>query len=81
MLNLVEEALDGLCVCNVGGDDPHIININYPAAFSDDYLRPAVLLEIGPLASWLPYEERRISCYATDQFLNVYKEHVMDHGG
>ena len=74
LLSLVEEALDGLCVCNVGGDDPHIININYPAAFSDDYLRPEVLLEIGPLASWLPFEERRISCFATDAFPDVFEQ-------
>ncbi|MET0106672.1 MAG: hypothetical protein ABW072_16290 [Sedimenticola sp.] len=34
------------------------IDINYPAAFPDDYLRSEVRLEIGPLAPWLPYEDR-----------------------
>lgn len=75
LLRLVEVALNGVCVCNVGGNDPHIININYPAAFSDNYLRPEVLLKIGPLASWLPYEERRISCYAADAFPDVFEQH------
>jgi hypothetical protein len=62
LLRMVEGALDGVCDCSVDGDDPHVIGISYPAAFPDDYLRPEVRLEIGPLASWLPYEERKISC-------------------
>ena len=62
LLRLVKVALDGVCDCSVDADAPHVIDINYPAAFPDDYLRPEVRLEIGPLASWLPYEERWISC-------------------
>ncbi|VAX09331.1 FIG00912340: hypothetical protein [hydrothermal vent metagenome] len=74
LLRLVEVALDGVCACKVDGDDPHVININYPAAFPDDYLRPEVRLEIGPLASWLPYEELSISCYAAEAFPDVFKQ-------
>ena len=55
LLRIVESALDGVCDCRVD-DDPFVIDINYHAAFSDDYLRSEVRLEIGPLASWLPYE-------------------------
>ena len=55
-------------------DDPYVIDINYSAAFPDDYLRPQVRLEIGPLASWLPYEERRISCYAAEAFPKVFEQ-------
>ncbi|MEN8177169.1 MAG: nucleotidyl transferase AbiEii/AbiGii toxin family protein [Pseudomonadota bacterium] len=75
LLRLVEVMLDRVCDCNVDGNDPHVINVNYPAAFPDDgYLRPEVRLEIGPLASWLPYEERRISCYAAEAFPDVFKQ-------
>ncbi len=74
LLRLVEVALDGVCVCRVDTADPHVIDINYPAAFPDDYLRPEVRLEIGPLASWLPYEERRISCYAAEAFPDVFEQ-------
>ncbi|MCU7861574.1 MAG: nucleotidyl transferase AbiEii/AbiGii toxin family protein [Candidatus Thiodiazotropha sp. (ex Lucinoma kastoroae)] len=73
LLRLVEEALDGVCGCRVDADDPYVIGINYPAAFPDDYLRPEVRLEIGSLASWLPYEERRISCYAAEAFPQVFE--------
>ncbi|MBL3529457.1 MAG: nucleotidyl transferase AbiEii/AbiGii toxin family protein [gamma proteobacterium endosymbiont of Lamellibrachia anaximandri] len=73
LLRLVEVALDGVCGCGVD-DDPYVIDINYPAAFPDDYLRPEVRLEIGPLASWLPYEERRISCYAAEAFPKVFEQ-------
>jgi len=74
LLRLVKVALDGVCDSRVDAGDPHVIDINYPAAFPDDYLRPEVRLEIGPLASWLPYEERRISCYAAEAFPDVFEQ-------
>lgn len=73
LLRMVESALDGVCGCRVD-DDPFVIDINYPAAFPDDYLRSEVRLEIGPLASWLPYEGRSISCYAAEAFLDVFEQ-------
>jgi hypothetical protein len=45
-------------VAAVDADDPHAVNIFYPASFSEDYLHPKVLLEIGPLASWVPSADR-----------------------
>ncbi|PUD98119.1 MAG: nucleotidyl transferase AbiEii/AbiGii toxin family protein [Candidatus Sedimenticola endophacoides] len=75
LLGLVEAALDGVCGCRVDADDPFVIDVNYPAAFPDDYLRPEVRLEIGPLASWLPYEDRQISCYAAEAFPKVFEQH------
>jgi len=74
LLRLVEVALDRVCGCRVDADDPHVIDIYYPAAFPDAYLRPEVRLEIGPLASWLPYEEHRISCYAAEAFPDVFEQ-------
>ncbi|WP_295391309.1 nucleotidyl transferase AbiEii/AbiGii toxin family protein [uncultured Thiodictyon sp.] len=71
-LELVAEAMDGVCTCQVESNDPHVIAVTYPAAFSDKYLRPEVRLEIGPLASWLPHEDRRISCYAAEMFPKVF---------
>lgn len=74
LLRLIELALDRVCDCNLDADDRHVIDINYPAAFPDDYLRPEVRLEIGPLASWLPFEERWMSCYAAEAFPNVFEQ-------
>lgn len=68
-------ALDGLCQCRIGEDDPHVIEVRYPAAFADTYLRPEVRLEIGPLAAWLPHEERTISAYAAKAFPDLFVRH------
>ncbi|MDQ5907400.1 MAG: hypothetical protein QG590_1885, partial [Pseudomonadota bacterium] len=72
LLTRVQAALGDVCQCQIDGSDPHVINIRYPAAFPDHYLRPELRLEIGPLAAWLPHEERPISCYAAEAFPKVF---------
>jgi hypothetical protein len=74
LLARVSAALADVCHCEIEADDPHVINVRYPAAFPDAYLRPEVRLEIGPLASWLPHEERTISCYAAETFPAVFEK-------
>lgn len=76
LLPLIKKAIDPICSCSVDVENRHNINIEYPAAFSDKYLRPEVLLEIGPLASWLPYERYSISPYAAEAFPNVFNDSV-----
>ena len=73
LLAHVTAALDEVCSCEIETDDLHVINVRYPAAFPDAYLRPEVRLEIGPLASWLPHEERTIQCYAAEAFPQVFE--------
>ncbi len=53
--------------------DPHVINIQYPAAFSETYIRPEVRLEIGPLASWVPSATYTIRPYAYDALPQVFE--------
>jgi hypothetical protein len=53
-------------------NDPHTVNVGYPAAFSADYIRPQVRLEIGPLASWVPSSKRTIRPYAAEAFPQVF---------
>lgn len=60
----------------VDPDDVHTVNITYPAAFREGYLRPEVRLEIGPLASWVPSAEREIRPYAADLFPASFAEPV-----
>ncbi len=67
------EVLGGMCVCEIDSDDLHVINVRYPAAFPDTYLRPELRLEIGPQASWVPHEERTISCYAAQAFPDLFE--------
>ena len=54
--------------------DPNALNVTYPAAFSEDYLRPEVRLEIGPLASWTPSDRHMIRPYAADAFPDVFED-------
>ncbi len=74
LVDLIGQATTSCCSCSVDGSDPHVINIQYPSAFPDHYLRPELRLEIGPLAAWLPYEEHEISCYAADAFPDLFKQ-------
>jgi|AntAceMinimDraft_9_1070365.scaffolds.fasta_scaffold15527_3 hypothetical protein len=53
--------------------DSQIINVRYPAAFSEKYLRPEVRLEIGPLASLVPRGGFRIKPYAAEAFPDVFE--------
>ncbi len=73
LLSGVAMTLEEMCRCEIDSTDPHVINVRYPAAFSDEYLRPEVRLEIGPLASWLPHEERPIRSYAAEVFPQVFE--------
>ena len=50
----------------VAENDPQVVNILYPAAFSEEYIRPEVRLEIGPLASWVPSAAHTVRPYAYD---------------
>tara|TARA_R110000782_G_scaffold124850_7_gene216357 strand:- start:4464 stop:5282 length:819 start_codon:yes stop_codon:yes gene_type:complete len=74
LLALVTEVLDDVCNSHVENENPHVINIQYPAAYPDEYLRSEVRLEIGPLAAWDPFEEKEISCYAAEEFPQVFNQ-------
>jgi Nucleotidyl transferase AbiEii toxin, Type IV TA system len=72
MREQVAGCIGDICKCEVDGADPHVLNIRYPGAFADEYLRPEVRLEIGPLASWLPFGEFSVRPYAAEAFPNVF---------
>ncbi len=73
LLDTIRGVLAPICDCGVDGDDPNTLNVRYPAAFSDAYLRPEVRLEIGPLAAWLPYGDFSIRPYAAEEFPQVFE--------
>lgn len=59
-------------VAAIDDDDPHTINVRYPAAFESAYILPIVRLEIGPLASWVPSSKRTITAYSAQAFPQVF---------
>lgn len=74
LLPIISEITAPYCTCEINIDDEHNINMKYPAAFSDQYLRPEILLEIGPLASWLPSDTYEISSYASQHFPKLFNK-------
>lgn len=74
MLAMISQAVDPICRCEVAADDRHALNVQYPAAFTDAYLRPEVRLEIGPLTGWMPFDNYRIKPYAAEAFPQLFKQ-------
>lgn len=72
LLETIKGVLAPVCACALDHDDPNTLNVRYPAAFSDQYLRPEVRLEIGPLASWLPFDNYSIRPYAAEVFPGLF---------
>jgi len=48
--------------------------IQYPNSFSLSAILPQIKLEIGPLAAWIPNEERDIRPYAADKFPHLFSQ-------
>jgi hypothetical protein len=58
----------------VDQDDPNIVNFFYPAtAETVTYVRPAVRLELGTHAEFIPNEEYTIRPYAADHFPDLFE--------
>ncbi len=74
LLAMIQQVVAPICQCVIADDDNHTINIIYPAAFSDAYLRPEVRLEIGPLASWTPHDHYLIKPYAAEAFPPAFSQ-------
>lgn len=71
----IQSLLDGAdCTIEVAPDDPNTINVSYPAAFPDAYIRPQVRLEIGPLAKWIPSKWRTIQPYAFEHYPTLFED-------
>lgn len=73
LLPIISQILSPLCTCIIA-EDGFSINVRYPNAFDDNYLRPEILLEIGPLASWLPSDSFEISSFAAQKFPEVFEQ-------
>ena len=66
--------LQPICQCELDHTSKLVIQVNYPAVFNDFYLRPQILLEIGPLAAWLPFGEYPITSFAAEAFPRLFTQ-------
>ena len=62
------------CQCAYSKKHDMAIEINYPAIFHDDAILPYVLLEIGPLAQWVPSNEFELSPYSAQTFPRLFEK-------
>ena len=76
-LNSLFAPISGV-VARIDEVDPHTVNVFYPAAFAAEYIRPAVRLEIGPLASWVPSSSHSIKAYAAQAFPEAFSNPVFE---
>ena len=73
----IQTLLGDICTVELVEPDDDVlpkIKVNFPSAYQHDYLRPDILLEIGPLAAWTPNEVYRISPYIAEEFSHRLNE-------
>ncbi|MES2675502.1 MAG: nucleotidyl transferase AbiEii/AbiGii toxin family protein [Pseudomonadota bacterium] len=68
ILPALADVMSPLCQLGIDENDPHTINIEYPAVFAAGYLRPQIRLEIGPLAAMMPMGNYSVSAYTAEKF-------------
>ena len=54
--------------------DGQEVSVYYPRAFALETIRPQITLEIGPLAAWVPNEQRAIQSYAADRYPALFSQ-------
>ncbi len=72
LLNQISSSVSDCCSATIDELDSNIINISYPSSFSATYILPEIRLEIGPLASWVPFEEYEIKSYAAEEYDKLF---------
>ena len=78
LLPILREAIKSFCEAEIDKDDAYTINIRYPKAFDDVYLRPEIKLVIGPLASMIPFDKYLVKSYASEAFPNMFERSVIE---
>lgn len=74
ILPVIDSLINDKCNAEIHDDERDTINITYPAAFSEDYLRPVIRLEFGPLALWCPNDKFTIKPYAAESFPELFEQ-------
>ncbi|MCR5112997.1 MAG: nucleotidyl transferase AbiEii/AbiGii toxin family protein [Acholeplasmatales bacterium] len=53
-------------------DEELAIYVEYPSSYNTAYIKNAVKIEIGPVASWTPYETKTIKSYASTYYPSLF---------
>ena len=72
--NAIKGAIGITPYLTIDAKDPQTVILKYPNVFGSLYLSPLVKLEIGPLASWAPSENKPIQPYIADAFPDTFSD-------
>jgi len=73
LLPEITACLSPLCECSLDKNNAFAIVVAYPALYDTGYLRPEILLEIGPLAAWSPSAVFDVKPYVADYFPRLFE--------
>jgi hypothetical protein len=76
LLPEISALLGPICNCQIDASNTFTISVRFPSLFKADYLRPEILLEIGPLASWSPSAVFEVTPYAAIHFPALFNRPV-----
>ncbi len=73
----LHRSLENMPIDDVTVDDsnPAIVEIKYQTPYNSDYLPGRLILEIGPLAAWIPSNWSIIAPYVSEQFSEAIGQH------
>ena len=73
VLPVVQRDCGELCTAHLSGTAPETIVIEYPKSFRTEYVKSAILLEIGPKAAWNPHRTVEISPYIAEEYPQLFQ--------
>ena len=72
ILPIVQECCGTMCSAEIPENAPEVIAITYPKICNCSYIRPQILLEIGPKAAWNPHAEHTVRPYMAEAYPNLF---------
>ena len=73
ILPIVQKCCGGVCTAQIPEDLPEVISITYPKNCECGYIRPQILLEIGPKAAWNPHAEHTVRPYMAELYPMLFQ--------
>lgn len=72
ILPAVRDCCGDVCSADIFQETPEIIAVTYPRNYESSYIRPRVLLEIGPKAAWNPHAEHTVRPYMAEIYPHLF---------
>lgn len=72
ILPVVQECCGDICTAQIPKESSEVISITYPKNCECSYIRPQILLEIGPKAAWNPHSEHTVRPYMAELYPKLF---------